>query len=83
MDFVVEQSGRIIPIEVKYMSLKKQTVKRSLRSFIEKYSPKKAFVINLDYQDTLKIVNTEVQFLPYYQLLELTRPLIEDFRFII
>ena len=77
MDFLVEQSGRIIPIEVKYMSLKKQTVKRSLRSFIEKYSPKKAFVINLDYQDTLKIVNTEVQFLPYYQLLELTWPLIK------
>jgi len=74
VDFVIEQSGRIVPIEIKYMSLKKQTVKRSLRSFIEKYNPQKAFVINLDYQNTLKIGDTEVEFLPYYQLLEFSWP---------
>ncbi len=45
----------VVPIEVKYKSLKKQEISRSLRSFIGKYSPDKAYIVKLDYNNTLKI----------------------------
>ena len=35
---------------------------------------KEIFVINLDYQNTLETGDTEVVFLPYYQLLEFSWP---------
>jgi len=40
-----------------------------LRSFIEKYSPDKAYIVNLDYSNILKINKTTLFFLPYYELL--------------
>lgn len=70
VDFVIEQSAGILPIEVKCTSLNKRTVKRSLRSFIKKYNPQKALVINLDYHNSLMIDDTEVEFLPYYLLFD-------------
>jgi len=69
VDFVLERGGNIVPIEVKYKSLKKKVVSRSLRSFVEKYSPDEAYVVNLDYSNTLKINKTTLFFLPYYELL--------------
>ncbi|MBE9582031.1 MAG: ATP-binding protein [Proteobacteria bacterium] len=69
VDFVLERGRNIVPIEVKYKSLKKTEVSRSLRSFIEKYSPDEAYVVNLDYSNTLRINKTTLFFLPYYELL--------------
>ncbi|MBN1841013.1 MAG: ATP-binding protein [Deltaproteobacteria bacterium] len=69
VDFVLERGGNIVPIEVQYKSLKKTVFSRSLRSFIEKYSPDEAYVVNLDYSNTLKINKTTLFFLPYYELL--------------
>lgn len=43
VDFIVQKEGRVIPIEVKLYSEGK--IERSLRSFIEKYRPKKALVV--------------------------------------
>lgn len=68
VDFVVESSRYIIPFEVKYSMLKNSNVKRSLRSFIDKYSPPKAFVINLGFENEIKINETTVAFLPFYKL---------------
>ncbi|MBW1896210.1 MAG: ATP-binding protein [Deltaproteobacteria bacterium] len=69
VDFVLERGRNVVPIEVKYKPLKKQDIPRSLRSFIEKYSPDKAYIVNLDYSNTLKINETTIFFLPYYELL--------------
>jgi len=69
VDFILERGRNVVPIEVKYKSLKKQEISRSLRSFIEKYSPHKAYIVNLDYNNTLKINKTTLFFLPYYELL--------------
>ena len=69
VDFILERGGNIVPVEVKYKSLKKKAFSRSLRSFIEKYSPDEAYVVNVDYSNTLKINKTTVFFLPYYELL--------------
>jgi predicted AAA+ superfamily ATPase len=69
VDFVLESGRNVVPIEVKYKSLKKEEIPRSLRSFIEKYSPDEAYIVNLDYSNTLKINETTLFFLPYYELL--------------
>ena len=69
VDFILESGRNVVPVEVKYKSLKKEEIPRSLRSFIEKYSPNKAYVINLDYNNSVKINNTTLFFLPYYELL--------------
>lgn len=69
VDFVLQRGKDIIPVEVKHKSLKKEEIPRSLRSFIEKYNPSKAYIINLDFNKTLKIGKTTLVFLPYYELL--------------
>ena len=69
VDFILESGRKVVPIEVKYKSLKKERVSRSLRSFIEKYSPDEAYIINLDHKNTLKINKTTLFFFPYYELL--------------
>ena len=54
--------------EVKFKSLKKAQIKKSLRSFIEKYQPKEALVVNLDFSGEIMIRLTEVRCLPFYEL---------------
>ncbi len=68
VDFILSSGDNHIPVEVKYKSMKSPEVNRSFRSFIKKYNPKKAIIVNLDYKDSVKIENTEVLFLPYYEL---------------
>jgi len=69
VDFVVNIGKELIPIEVKAKSLHKPEINRSLKSFIEKYKPKKALVVNYSYKDNIKIGNTKVTLLPYFELL--------------
>ncbi|MBW1717215.1 MAG: ATP-binding protein [Deltaproteobacteria bacterium] len=69
VDFILESGRKAVPVEVKYKSLRKEEIPRSLRSFIEKYSPDEAYIINLDYKNKLKINKTTLFFLPYYELL--------------
>lgn len=69
VDFVINKSSEIIPVEVKYTALNNFTVKRSLRSFIEKYSPQRAFIINMCYSNQIIINKTKVIFIPFYKLI--------------
>lgn len=69
VDFVVESGQKVTPVEVKYKALRKDEIPRSLRSFITKYSPDEAFIVNLNYKKTLKIGKTKLCFIPYYELL--------------
>ncbi len=70
VDFIISAGDIIIPLEVKYQHIKSLQVTRSFRSFIEKYSPKKAFIVNPGYNESIKIGDTVVRFLPYYCLNE-------------
>lgn len=72
VDFVIEAGKRLIPVEVKYKHLKRDKVPASLRSFIAKYNPEKAYIINLDLNKTLKIKKTTLCFLPFHELLRQT-----------
>lgn len=66
---MVEAGKRLIPVEVKYKQLKHVKVPLSLRSFIDKYTPEQAYVINLSLSKTLKIGKTTLYFLPLHELL--------------
>lgn len=69
IDFILDLKREIIPIEVKYKKLKQPEIPRALKSFIKKYQPKKAMIINLELEKTLKIENTSIRFLPYYKII--------------
>ena len=69
VDFIINKFNSLIPVEVKYSNLRKPVFTKGLRSFINKYNPQKAYIINLNL-DTIETSNyTELIFLPYYKLL--------------
>ena len=70
VDFVVDLGTDLIPIEVKYRKLVKPEVPRALRSFIEKYEPGKALIVNLTLDTTIKMNRTEIHIIPFHRILE-------------
>ncbi|MFA6291154.1 MAG: ATP-binding protein [Victivallales bacterium] len=69
VDFVIKKGESVMPLEVKFSSLKKTEVGRSFHSFIEKYDPPEAIIVNLDLKTELIIKNTVVKFIPFYELI--------------
>ncbi len=70
VDFVLDMAGSIIPVECKCSEVKSPAITRSLNSFIKKYRPEEAWVINLSPKTGIKTENTTVRFRPFYELLE-------------
>ncbi len=68
VDFVIDLKDRIIPVEVKCKEYAK--IERSLKSFIAKYKPEEAWVVNPGFKETIKIDNTLVKFLPFWEIIE-------------
>ncbi len=64
VDFVIYKGTKIIPVEVKCSELKKPVIARSIRSFIEKYKPKEAWVINLSLNTEMVNNGTVIKFMP-------------------
>lgn len=73
VDFVIDFAKEVVPLEVKYKELKEPEMTRSLRSFIEKYQPKKALVVNLGLKKALLIGKTKVIFIPFYNITQALR----------
>ncbi|MFB6145675.1 MAG: ATP-binding protein [Candidatus Nanohaloarchaea archaeon] len=70
VDFVLSTGNKVeLPVEVKYKDLDEPKVTKSLRSFIKKYSPEKAVVVNISLEETVEIENTQVEFIPYTKFL--------------
>jgi predicted AAA+ superfamily ATPase len=70
VDFVLSAGNKVeLPVEVKYKDLDEPKVTKSLRSFIKKYTPEKAVVVNLSLEKTVEIENTQVEFIPYTEFL--------------
>jgi len=67
VDFVISRGLATIPIEVKSKNLKKPLYSKSFRSFIKKYSPKKAIVVNLGFKKEGKIASTTVLTKPFFE----------------
>ena len=67
VDFVIEAGKELIPVEVKYKHLRDDKVPVSLRSFINKYNPRYAYIVNLDLNKTLRINKTTLVFMPLHE----------------
>ncbi len=70
VDFVVDLGGSIIPIEAKYKEFKKPEIGRPMRSFIKKYNPRKAFIINKNLSAEFKIGDTKLEFIPFNEFIK-------------
>jgi predicted AAA+ superfamily ATPase len=70
VDFIVRQGVDLVPVEVKFKNLKNTNVTRSFSSFINKYQPPKAVVVNLSFNATRLIGQTEVKFVSYLELVK-------------
>nr|WP_241230024.1 DUF4143 domain-containing protein [Thermosipho globiformans] len=68
VDFILRKGIYYIPIEVKYTNLKKFKITRALRSFIQKYQPKEAIVVNLLSKHEEKLDKTKVKIIPFYEI---------------
>ena len=68
VDFILHENGKPVPVEVKFSDLKKPVITRSFRSFLKKYNPEKGMLVNLSYEDELKVENTPVEFVPFWNL---------------
>lgn len=68
VDFVIDLGQGILPVEVKFKEMKRPQFGRSLRSFINKYQPELAWVINLELNERIKLHKTEIHFMPFWEL---------------
>ncbi len=66
VDFVVQRGNKLIPIDVKNEWFISEKISRSLRSFIEDYSPSTALVLTRDYHGYMTVKDTKVIFIPLY-----------------
>ncbi|MFT4250629.1 MAG: ATP-binding protein [Candidatus Woesearchaeota archaeon] len=62
VDFILEENQEFTPIEVKAAT--NPSIPKALRSFIEQYSPKNAYILSPTKEETTTIHDTTIQFLP-------------------
>lgn len=68
VDFIINYGKEQIPVEAKYRTFGKPVVSRSFQNFINKYHPERAFVVNLNLEETLFRNKTKIEFVPFYKL---------------
>jgi len=68
VDFVLKRGETLVPIEVKWQDMKDVEIPRSLRSFMKRYEPETALVVNRSFHHATKIYKTSVHILPFYRL---------------
>lgn len=69
IDFVADLGSWQVPIEVKYRRLEIPETTRALRSFIERYQPPKALIINVSLDTTVNVKGTKISIIPFYRVL--------------
>lgn len=70
VDFILVTGQTLLPIEAKTI-LKRSQITQSLRSFIDKYEPSRAFVVSEDFAGEKRYKNTTVRFIPFSKLLKI------------
>ena len=68
VDFVINMRNRLIPFEIKFKEMKKIAIGRSLHNFIAKYNPEEAFIVTPGSKHSIKINNTMVRIIPFWEL---------------
>ncbi|MEW5896265.1 MAG: ATP-binding protein [Nanoarchaeota archaeon] len=65
VDFIIEQKGRVIPLEIK-SGLKKPKLSKSFLSFISKYKPKQSLILSETLSTSLSTRKGNVYFRPIF-----------------
>ncbi len=68
VDFVINRGRGLVPVEVKFADLAKVETGRSLISFIQKYKPKLAVVVNKSFSGERRIGDTKIVAAPFWSL---------------
>lgn len=66
VDFVLQISGEVLPVEVKYSRFDKEKISRSLMSFIGSFKPRRGIVLTKNYWGRATVEKTEIFFIPVY-----------------
>jgi uncharacterized protein len=69
VDFIFKVGETLIPIEVKYKNLNKPLVGKSMYNFVEKYNPKKSYVVNLHFEGRVTLEEKNIDIIPYNKFL--------------
>ncbi len=67
VDFIIDAGKSVIPIEIKYKKMKNTELSRSFRSFLTKYQPKNAFIVNLTLKKNLHLSQTTIRFILFHE----------------
>ena len=59
VDFVIVRGETLVGVEVKTASLRRPTLRRAARSFLQAYGPQKLLVVNMGYTAQEKLADTE------------------------
>jgi predicted AAA+ superfamily ATPase len=78
VDFIISRYKDPIPVEVKFAALKKPSISRSLRSYLDKYKPREAWLVNLTLNTGIQVGGTVVRFIPYALLQEQIKEVIKS-----
>ncbi len=71
VDIIIDYPGQLTPVEVKYSTLKKPKISKSLRSFISDYEPERAFIITKEGRFEEKVNQTSIHFMPYSDIFKI------------
>lgn len=69
VDFVINLGHRVMPVEIKSARMKKPELSRSFQSFLSKYNPPEAWIINRRLRADILSGETKVRFIPWYDLI--------------
>ena len=69
VDFVVTAGIKAVPYEAKYKEITEPNLSKSILSYIDQYRPNRFYIVNKSYKKMLTIAETEVHFIPYFELL--------------
>lgn len=72
IDEIQRKEDAGIFLKVKYKNMKHEELSKSLRHFILKYNPERAYIVNLKLNKTVEIGKTEVCFLSPFKLLSIS-----------
>ena len=67
VDFIIEDQGDVIPLEVK-TTLNKPSVSRSFRSFLEKYQPSRGIITSQQLYDAISVNDIPFSVVPHWYL---------------
>ncbi len=69
VDFILYKNAQcIIPIEVKFKTMKSPVISRSFHSFVDAYAPSHGFYITRDFNKKIMLNNCEVHFISFYKI---------------